>query len=179
MKTVISLLLGLTSFPTRGSEVTMKIRKLTEDDAEAVREVAVASWNSTYKEIYDSEYIEQWLSDHYSIEGIKKDIRKSLNDDGLLFLGAFSDSVCIGFIECKFSGAEAELLRLYLIPEKVGQGNGKDLLQYAENFLWRHNVKKCFLEVNCKNTRAISFYESFGFRITGTKDEQYSMVKAY
>lgn len=87
--------------------------------------------------------------------------------------------MCIGFIECKFSGAGAELLRLYLIPEKVGQGNGKALLQYAENLLGRYSVKKCFLEVNCKNTRAISFYKSFGFRISGTKGEEYSMVKVY
>lgn len=155
------------------------VKKLVEEDAEVVREVATASWNFTYKGIYDYEYIEQWLRDHYSIGGIKKDIRRSLNDEGLLFLGVFVDSLCVGFIECKFSHGEADLLRLYLRPDKMGQGYGKALLLDAENFLVKHSIKKCILEVNRKNSRAISFYKNFGFRITGINGDDYSMAKEY
>lgn len=153
------------------------VRKLVEEEAAAVREVATASWHSTYKGIYDYEYIEQWLKDHYGLEGIKRDIRKSLNEDGLLFLGAFDESVCIGFIEYKFSLREANLLRLYLLPEKLSQGYGKALLHDAENLLYKHGIKRCIVEVNCKNYRAITFYKNFGFRITGINDDEYSMVK--
>lgn len=155
------------------------VKKLVEEDAEVIQEIANASWNFTYKRIYNYEYIDHWLKDHYSLEGIKKDIRKSLSDEGLLFLGAFVDSMCVGFIECKFSPGKADLLRLYIRPEKLGRGYGKALLQEAENFLVKHSIKKCILEVNRKNSRAITFYKNFGFRITGINDDDYLMVKDY
>ncbi|OWP55844.1 MAG: hypothetical protein B2I17_09155 [Thermoplasmatales archaeon B_DKE] len=159
--------------------MSVVVKKLVEEDAEIVQEIATASWNFTYKGIYDYEYIEHWLTDHYSLEGIKKDLRKSLSEDGLLFLGAFTDSLCVGFMECKFSHGEADLLRLYVRPEKVGQGYGKALLQHAENLFVKHSIKKCILEVNLKNSRAIIFYKNFGFRITEIRDDDYLMVKDY
>ena len=159
--------------------MSILVKKLVEEDAEIVQEIATASWNYTYKGIYDNEYIEHWLTDHYSLEGIKKDIKKSISDEGLLFLGAFLDSLCIGFIECKFSQGEADLLRLYIRPEKLGQGYGKALLQHAENLLVKHSMKKCILEVNRNNSRAITFYKNFGFRITGINDDDYLMIKDY
>jgi len=53
------------------------VKRLVEEDAEIVQEIATASWNYTYEGIYNNEYIEQWLTDHYSLEGIKKDIKNT------------------------------------------------------------------------------------------------------
>ncbi|WMT53152.1 GNAT family N-acetyltransferase [Ferroplasma acidiphilum] len=155
------------------------IRKLAEGDEESVKEVATASWNFAYAGIYSDEYIKQWLEDHYSLESIIKDIKKSLNNEELLFLGAFLDSQCAGFIELKFSHGEADLLRLYLLPEKIWLGYGKSLLKEAEDFFLKKSIKRCKLEVNCKNFRAISFYKNSGFKITGIDIDDYKMVKEY
>jgi len=155
------------------------IRKLVEGDAESVKEVATASWNFAYSAIYSNEYIKQWLEDYYSLEGIVKDIKKSLNGHGLLFSGIFIDSQCAGFIELKFSHEEADLLRLYLLPEKIGLGYGKTLLKEAEGVFLKKGIKKCKLEVNCKNSRAIAFYKNSGFRIAGIDMDDYKMVKDY
>ena len=146
--------------------MVMSVRKLNESEAHAVSDISSSSWHSTYREIYSNDYIERWLADHYSEEAVKKEIEKSLHDEKLLFLGAFEDSICVGFIECNISGKGAHLLRLYLKPDKIGQGYGKGLLQNLEKHFKKFMVRECFLEVNRLNLHAISFYKQFGFIIT-------------
>ncbi len=159
--------------------MVMSVRKLNESESYAVSDIASASWHSTYREIYSDEYIEKWLADHYSEETIKKEIEKSLNNERLLFLGAFEDSICVGFIECNISQETTHLLRLYLKPDKIGQGYGKSLLQNVENYFKKFMVKKCFLEVEKLNLHAISFYRQFGFIVIDDSGEDYTMAKDY
>ena len=74
------------------------IKKLTAEDVESIIEIARDSWKWTYKDIYNKEFIENWISEKYSREKLLNDIIRSQKDDGIIFLGSFVKSIPIGFI---------------------------------------------------------------------------------
>ncbi len=154
-------------------------RKLNAEEAHTVQEIATDSWYSAYQGIYDDAYIEKWLRDKYKLETIKEEIKRSLNDEGILFVGVFEDSTCLGFIEYYYSQKYSKLLRLYLRPEKFRMGYGKALIQFTERYLKKYGVHGCELEVNKMNLRAISFYKDSGYVVTGNIKDQYIMAKEF
>jgi putative acetyltransferase len=61
-----------------------------------------------------------------------------------------------------FMGVSGDHLEmLFVSADSIGKGYGKSLLLYAIDVL---NVEK--VDVNEQNTRAIGFYEKFGFKVT-------------
>lgn len=69
--------------------------------------------------------------------------------------------------------SDDNLEMLFVSADSRAKGYGKSLLMYALNKL---NVKK--VDVNEQNTRAVGFYERFGFKVIG-RSEKDSMGKDY
>lgn len=57
----------------------------------------------------------------------------------------------------------------YLIPEKRGQGIGKELQNYARQFFERNKVSEYHLRVSPTNTSAIRFYRKIGMEEAGAE----------
>ncbi|MHB1492504.1 MAG: GNAT family N-acetyltransferase [Thermoplasmataceae archaeon] len=128
--------------------MVIKIRKLSLKDIEAPIKVARESWKWTYEGIYSEEYIENWIREKYSNENLANEIARSESNLDILFLGSFSESILTGFIELKFDGDKAELLRLYLKPEFTHRQIGKLLLLEAEKIMRERDILQCRLYVH-------------------------------
>lgn len=63
-----------------------------------------------------------------------------------------------------------ELSKLYILDRFGGQGIGEALLKKVENSIILKGYNELWLEVYLKNTKAISFYEKYGYRQIGTVD---------
>ena len=48
--------------------MNIKIRDFVDDDAEAVHVVAMKAWRVTYRDIYDSTFIERYVNTNYAPE---------------------------------------------------------------------------------------------------------------
>lgn len=59
-----------------------------------------------------------------------------------------------------------EIISIYLLPDYLGKGYGKILLQAAISELEKMGYKNIFLWVLRENIRARCFYERFGFSRT-------------
>lgn len=63
-----------------------------------------------------------------------------------------------------------ELVRIYLLEEWIGHGEGSKLMQASIDEASRTGHDVVWLGVWEKNPRAIAFYEKWGFRIAGSHD---------
>lgn len=78
-----------------------------------------------------------------------------------------------GFISGRRAGDEGEILNLAVKPECRGLGAGQALVNALLESLRRDGVVQVFLEVREFNRAAISFYQKFGFRLVGRRQDYY------
>lgn len=138
------------------------IRFLTpQDDLAAAAQVYTESWKSAYARILPQCFLdklspERWLS--------------VLRADPSASLGLFEEERIIG--TAMINVPRAEIVSLYLLPEKTGKGLGKKLLNAALQALAEHGCEMASLWVMCANTHAITFYLRAGFAPTGSMQQE-------
>lgn len=142
----------------------MKIRHLTqEDDLLAVSHIYEESWRAAYRGIVPQAYLDsippgQWVP--------------YLQEAGRAVLVLLDGETPVGTAsygparDVRFSGY-GELISIYLLPEYVGRGHGRPLLEAALRALRQQNYKDVVLWVLEENRAARSFYEKAGFRCNG------------
>ena len=142
----------------------MEIRSLNEsDDRLAVSGIYEASWKYAYRDILPREYLEripagQWVS------GLDISGRTHLVMlDGGRYVGA---ACCCASRFPEFP-RWGEVVSLYLLPECMGKGYGRPLLEAAVSELAGRGYRDVFLWVLEENRRARAFYERAGFRFSG------------
>lgn len=135
------------------SEVTKEVDKLE------ISIIYEESWKYAYKGIIPQSYLDsipkgQWV--------------KNLNNADRHSLIVKVDDRYIGttsFCKSRFPEFEnyGEIVSIYLLPEYMGKGYGRELLAAAMSELQKMNYKDIFLWVLEENTRARVFYERNGF----------------
>ena len=104
------------------------IRPLTpQDDLKAVGELYAYSWQQTYQRLLPQRFLDKLTHDRWSAV---------LRADPGSSLGMFEDGMLIGTAMLSFRREEGregygEIISLYLLPEKTGQGHGSRLLRAA------------------------------------------------
>lgn len=88
------------------------------------------------------------------------------NDEELLGYGVMS--IVVG---------EAHILNICVIPEKQGQGLGRDLLNYMIDLAREKKLETMFLEVRISNKVARNLYERVGFNEVGIRKNYYPADK--
>lgn len=83
------------------------------------------------------------------------------------------DNDVIGFVGIRTGGGDAHITNIAVIPEMQGRGYGLHLLQEVVRYAMTNHCKTISLEVKRSNKRAISVYETFGFRVSGVKESYY------
>ena len=138
----------------------LEIRYITEsDDMHAVSKVYEESWKYAYQGIVPQGYLDgipagQWAS------RIERADRKNLVmvQDGIIIgtsdFGRARIEEMIGF---------GEIISLYFLPEYMGKGYGRVLLQAVISELKKMGFDKVFLWVLEENQNARHFYEKCGF----------------
>ena len=125
---------------------------------------------------YDSFYaqntkedMELFLESSYSDDALKLEMAQPFNH----FFFAKVENEIVGYLKlstAKSSQLEGEVLevsRIYVIKEKLGSGVGKALLEFAISVAKHLQKKTVYLGVWECNTRAIRFYQRFGFEKFG------------
>lgn len=146
----------------------MEIRKLRDtDDRLAVSRVYEESWKSAYKGIVPQAYLDgipagRWAS------GLDRTGWDTLvmTESGRL---VGTSSLCTSrWPEWPDYG---EIVSLYLLPEYMGRGYGKPLLEAAVQALAARGFRDILLWVLEDNRRARAFYEKNGFYPGGASME--------
>ena len=139
----------------------MEIRLINEqDDCFAISNVYEESWKSAYKGIIPQTYLDSIPKGHWV---------KFLSDSTWNTLIMLDGDTVIGtssygksrFVDMDCYG---EIISIYLLPEYLGKGYGKQLLQTAIHDLIQMGYKDIFLYVLEANAKTRHFYEQFGFK---------------
>jgi len=95
------------------------------------------------------------------------------NSDATLEVAVF-DSRIIGYVCIRSILDMTHLMNIAVLPEFRRRGIGKALLENAVRDVKRlHPDMKLTLEVRQSNVAALTFYEKFGFNVTGKRNKYY------
>ena len=145
-------------------ETPLEIRYVTaSDDRAAISRIYEESWKSAYRGIIPQDYLDsipqgQWAKNvdipcwHNMV---------CVEDGELVGTSAFCRS---RFGRYPDSG---EVISIYLLPEHMGKGYGRQLLEAVLGELRGMGFAEAFLWVLEENVRARRFYERNGFSCTG------------
>ena len=87
----------------------------------------------------------------------------SIDDYTINYILMDEDEI-VGGIDFRLSIPEADLLFIYIRKDLRGKGYSKTLLDESLKELSNKGVHKVFLEVDNTNSRALSLYNSYGFK---------------
>lgn len=156
------------------SVVGVVIRDAAPSDARPIAEVHVASWRWAYRDDLPAEFLDglsvddrerawnQWLEPGQPRAGIM------VAEERERVVG-----FC-GFGPCRDEDAAertAEILTIYVLPEVLGRGIGRDLFASAVDRLRTFGYERATLWVMASNDRSRRFYERAGWSWDGTTSE--------
>ncbi len=155
------------------------IRDAIAADLPAVRALLVETWHATYDGIYGWQRVAQLTNAWHSIDALAAQLGRQ---SGVFLIALLGEEV-VGTASAREEPDRAALLtRLYVLPNRQGQGIGRTLLQVALACFPDAPVAR--LEVESQNETAIAFYERMGFflqrqaRFDGREDTPNTLIMA-
>ena len=136
------------------------IRYIDEnDDRNKISSVYEQSWKTAYRGIVPDDYLDSIPAGRWA---------SKVDNPSWHTLVCLEDGQIIGtssFCESRFDVFEGygEIISIYLLPEYVGKGCGRQLMERALSELRKQRYTKAFLWVLEENNRARAFYEKIGF----------------
>jgi L-amino acid N-acyltransferase YncA len=148
--------------------MTLQVRAATLNDADSIAGIHVRSWQSAYTHLFTAEFLggidvahrrerwSMWLT--YPPDGFKTFVAE---DDGKV----------IGFAgygrarDNDVPEGTAELLTIYLEPDRIGTGAGRALMEAVLADMRSLGIAQSMLWVFADNPRTRRFYETAGWRI--------------
>jgi len=142
----------------------MQVTHALPEDARAVAEIHVDTWNAAYASIVSAEYLtaqsverrQAWWSQCIAA-GTPELLVAKHNGllRGWLNFGASRDEGALA--------SEAEVWAIYVAPDFWSTGTGRLLWLRAKELMVEQGFKSCSLWVFPQNARAIKFYQAAGF----------------
>ena len=140
-------------------------------DVDQIHDVALATWEPTYRTIISQEQIATMFEDLLSKDAILRQIE---HEEGTYIL-ALEDDQAVGFAYFAPSHdnpAVYKLHRLYVRPTQQSGGVGSELLHWVEKYLQIRGATQLVLNVNRFNS-AQHFYRKLGYEVIETVDIPY------
>jgi len=148
------------------------IRQAEVKDAEAIAEIGVASWQSTYRGQIPDSYLDKMRPED-KIEQRRKEISSSKLET-TYFVAVKNDKV-VGYChvgkstDVNAKPTDGELQSIYLLDNYHGQGIGFALMQASLKHLKKNKFKRATLWVLETNLKTRQWYESRDWKLEGTK----------
>lgn len=142
----------------------MEIRHIQRnDDILAISRIYEESWKFAYKDIIPKTYLESIPAGRWA---------PNIEKEGMNTLVLIEDGMFIGtsgYCKSRFSDFSdlGEIVSIYLLPQYIGKGYGKLLLNAVKEELGQLGFNEIFLWVLEDNIRARKFYEKAGFTTSG------------
>lgn len=133
-----------------------------------IREIALATWPGTFKEILSPAQIAYMLDMMYS----DASLREQALEKGHVFLLAAVDGVFGGFASYELNYKQqpvSKLHKIYILPAMQGKNVGKELIAEVVRIAKEAGMQTVSLNVN-RDNKATGFYERFGFSKVGEED---------
>ena len=140
------------------------IRSASQADLVKVSALLGRSWHVTYDALYGAEKVSEITGSWHSVEALKR----RLVQPGAEFVVADDGKTIGGMAYAAMDKDEKDVVvlhQLYVEPDLMGQGIGRDL--FAEIETCFPAAKRMRLEVEPKNARAMRFYAGLGFTEIG------------
>lgn len=137
------------------------VRTASTQDLPRVQEILRETWHATYDDIYGVERVNEITENWHSMENLEA----MRHQDNSEFLVADNGQVIGGMAFASKKDKTIYLHQLYVHPDFHGGKTGLHLLIEIENSFIDAEIIS--LEVEEKNTRAVKFYEAYGFKIAG------------
>ena len=147
------------------------LRALQETDVQAVYDVALEAWHSTYKDIYSAEFIHNFVNTHYA-PAVSLRLVPRIQAGHQFFQVALVHASVVGFCHIAETRQGMELLRIYLRPSSIGQGIGRALLRQGEAFIRARGYRTYCCFVHKANDLGKNFYLRNGFTHSIEKDDE-------
>jgi ribosomal protein S18 acetylase RimI-like enzyme len=145
------------------------IREATPEDVAAVQRVGRESWHAAHDDILGSDTVERVIDEWYDAKSIAESISR---DDGPFFVASEGNDV-VGFAHAVLRDDEpAWLSRIYVAPDRWGDGLGTALLERVEGLLREADADRLRLAVMADNGVANAFYETHGYAMVEERDEE-------
>ena len=132
--------------------MALSVRRAEAGDIEAVRAVAAAAWRDTYAGLLRPETIEGFIERSYSIANMERRIES-------MFV-AVDGSEVIAFAGAVELPHHVDLVAIYSLPERRGEGAGTRLLEAVQAAFPGQRISADVLDGNRKGE---VFYEARGF----------------
>ena len=131
------------------------------DDRLEISNVYEQSWKSAYKGMIPQDYLDSIPSGRWAEKVDNPDWHTLVCVEDEKIVGTSS------FCESRFDTfpGYGEVISIYLLPEYVGRGYGRQLMEKALAELKQMGYKKVMLWVLEENTNARDFYERMGFQL--------------
>jgi ribosomal protein S18 acetylase RimI-like enzyme len=144
----------------------LTVRDASPADGAAIERVARASWAETYRDIFDSAFIERFLNEHYATDALARQAERAASRDDEHFLVAERGGEVVAYAHFGIGSRGPELFRIYAHPDHYGTGAGSALLGELHRRI-EGPVEAYVLDVHSRNERGRAFYDRNGFVIVG------------
>ena len=154
------------------------VRAALVSDAPSIAAIGCVAFPAVHNDVVGAEFAAAVVEQTYSVEALTACIRRCTAADDAEFLVAERDGEVIGYLHYDSEGAEPELHRIYVDPDKKRGGVGRALMQELHARL--KPGAQYILLVAEANTGAQAFYERQGLVIENRVDgpQYYSAAMA-
>ena len=141
-------------------------REATAEDAGLISHIYASNWRKSYRGLISADYLER-LPDEYWVPSM----RSWLDSGRLEALMIYEDKqpigcACYGRGRDEDHGDWGEIVSIYLLPEWMGKGYGKQLFEETMRRLQAQGFTRFYLWMIRGNDRAAGFYTRHGFKAT-------------
>lgn len=146
-----------------------RVRSATPSDVPGIRRVASKGWHAAYGDIMSEERIDEILSVYYAPE----DVQRAVTAESVVYLVAVTEERVVGYAsgaDAKERG-EAELVNIYIDPERWGEGVGSDLFESLRRRLRERGYERVRATVLAENDAGLPFYRHRGFERIDEREE--------
>jgi ribosomal protein S18 acetylase RimI-like enzyme len=144
----------------------MEVRSADAGDVDAIRGIARRSWQRDYPGIASRETIDDRVEEWYGSDRM----RAAVADPGTVVLVADAGDAVVGFAHATVSMETwtGSILRLYVDPDRRGEGLGGTLLDATVEKLGDRDCERIEAMVLADNELGNEFYRAAGFERVAT-----------
>lgn len=144
------------------------IRRANSDDASMIADISRLTFYETFAAANTPENMEKFMNEQFTKEKLMAEVGTPEN----IFLIAYLGDEVAGYLRLRegdnpkgLNGDPSlEIVRIYAMPDKIGKGVGKKLMEASIDIAKEKGKKALWLGVWENNQRAIDFYTKWGFQ---------------
>ncbi len=143
------------------------IKDAKPDDALIMSKILAASWKKAYIGMVNQDYLDNIREDHWKLAFY--DWLRENKAKGKIVYYENKPIGCGIYGKGRDKGFEhyGEIIALYLMPDFISKGFGKQLIDSIKSDLKIMGFNKCYLWVLRENKHAMEFYKKCGFEPNG------------